>query len=93
MTLKSLLNEYNLTLDDVRWYLSRQLTDSILTNRDDPEAIAHRIWSGALEAELYNMEETYINRLQDESDRGIRDEQAIRDELEQARILKIQRGR
>jgi len=93
MTLLSLLDEYNLTLDDVRWYLAKLLADSLMTNQDDPEEIIRRIWSGSLEAELYDMEESYLARLQEEYDRGITDEQAIREQLDQARLLKLRRRR
>jgi hypothetical protein len=93
MTLSSLLDEYNLTLDDVRWYLATLLTDSLLSARDKPEEITQRIWSGALDADLYNMEERYLARLQDEYDRGITDQQAIRDQFEKARLLKLRRRR
>ena len=93
MTLSSLLDQYNLTLDDVRWYLAKLLANSLMANRDDPEEITRRIWSGSLEAELYNMEESYLARLQEECDRGITDEQAIREQLEQARLLKLRRRR
>ena len=93
MTLSSLLDQYNLTLDDVRWYLAKLLANSLMANRDDPEEITRRIWSGSLEAELYNMEESYLARLQEEYDRVITDEQAIREQLEQARLLKLRRRR
>ena len=93
MTLTPLLDEYNLTLDDVRWYLAKLLTDSLMTSRDDPEEMTRRIWSGSLEAELYNLEESYLARLKEEYDRGITDEQAIREQLEQARLLKLRRRR
>ncbi len=93
MTLSSLLDEYNLSLDDVRWYLAKLLTDSLMTNRDHPEEITHRIWSGSLEAELYDMEESYLARLREEQDSGITDEPAIREQLEQARMLKLRRHR
>jgi hypothetical protein len=91
MTLSSLLDEYNLTLDDVRWYLATILTDSLMLNRDNPEEITRRIWSGSLESDLYNMEELYLARLRDETDRGITDQQAIRDQFEQARLMKFRR--
>jgi hypothetical protein len=93
MTVTSLLDEYNLTLDDVRWYLSVRLAESLLTERDAPEAIAGRIWSGRLEADLYNMEEAFLGRLQDELNRGLTDSHAVRDQLEAARILKLRRRR
>ena len=91
--LSVLLDEYNLTLDDLRWYLAKLLTDSLMTNRDDPEEVTRRIWSGSLEAELYDLEESYLVRLQEELDRGITDEQAIREQFEQARLLKLRRPR
>lgn len=91
MTITSLLEEYGLSLDDVRWYLSRLITESLLSRRDDPMSIARRIWSGALEAELYNMEERFIARISEDLDTGITDEQAVRDQLESARVMKIQR--
>jgi hypothetical protein len=93
MTLSSLLDEYDLSLDDIRWYLSALLTDSLLMSKDHPDEITRRIWSGALEADLYNMEELYLARLQDEYVRGTTDQQAIRDQFEKARLLKIQRRR
>ena len=93
MIIASLLEEYNLSIDDVRWYLSKLVTDSLLTSRDDPEAIVRRIWSGSLESELYNLEEAYVARLQEEYERGITDEWAIREQLEQARLLKLRRPR
>lgn len=91
--LSTLLDEYNLTLDDLRWYLATLLTDSLMTKRDDLEEITRRIWSGSLEAELYDMEEKYMTRLQEELDGAITDEQAIREQFEQARLLKLRRRR
>jgi len=92
MTVTSLLEEYNLSIDDVRWYLCRGLAESLLAHRDDPVALAKRIWSGNLEAEIYDMEERYLTRMSDELARGITDEQALRDQLELCRVMKIQRG-
>jgi hypothetical protein len=92
MRLSSLLGEYDLTIDDIRWYLSSLITDSLLTSRDDPDQLVRRIWSGSLESELYNLEESFLERVQEELDRGITDEQAVRDQLEQARLLKLTRG-
>lgn len=93
MTLASLLEEYDLSLDDIRWYLASLITNSILENRDRPEEITRRIWSGALEAELYNMEEAYLKHTQEDLSRGLTDEQFVRDQFEQARLLKMRRPR
>jgi hypothetical protein len=85
------MDEYDLSLDDIRWYLSQTLAESLLTHVRAREELVKRIWSGRLEAELYNMEEAWLQRLADELDRGLTDEQSIRDQLERARMLKIQR--
>jgi hypothetical protein len=93
MALTALLDEYDLTLDDIRWYLADRIARSLLLDREDPEAITRRIWSGALEAELYDLEEAFLERTRDELKRGITDVQAVRDQLEQARLLKLRRPR
>mgnify|MGYP001083275490 CR=1 FL=1 len=91
MSVTSLLKEYDLSLDDIRWYLSYNLAKSLLSHTDNPGDLVERIWSGKLEAELYNMDESFLKRLSDELQRGLTDEQSVRDLLEQARVLKIQR--
>ena len=91
MSVTSLLDEYDLSLDDIRWYLSHNLAKSLLSHADAPSELVERIWSGRLEAELYNMEESFLKRLADELHRNLTDEQSIRDLLERARVLKIQR--
>ena len=93
MTVSSLLEEYDLSLDDIRWYLAYTTAQSLLSQADRFDELVERIWSGKLEAELYNMEESFLKRLAEDLGRGLADEQTIRDELERARILKIQRGR
>jgi hypothetical protein len=93
MSLSSLLDEYDLSLDDIRWYLSSRIAGSLLMDRDEPERITLRIWSGALEGELYNLEERFLEKTRDELARGITDVQAVRDQLEEARLLKIRRPR
>jgi hypothetical protein len=91
MSVARLQEEYDLSLDDIRWYLSWQITESILSQRETPEDIARRIWSGSLESELYDMEERFLRELQDELDRDLIDEQAVRDHFDRARILKMRR--
>ena len=93
MTVSSLLEEYDLSLDDIRWYLAYTTAQSLLSQADRFDELVERIWSGKLEAELYNMEESFLKRLAEDLGRGLADEQTIRDELKRARILKIQRGR
>ncbi|MFW5684693.1 MAG: hypothetical protein ACOC1I_07565 [Spirochaetota bacterium] len=87
----SLQNEYDLTLDDIRWYLSVRMTESLLSQRETPEEITRRIWSGKLESELYDMEERFVRDLQDQLDRSLIDEQHVREHFERARMQKMRR--
>lgn len=91
MSVSDLRSEYDLSLDDIRWYLASRITDSLLTQRETPEEITRRLWSGSLEAELYDMEERFLRDLQDQLDRGLIDEQHVRDHFDRARMLRIQR--
>ncbi len=91
MSLERLREEYDLTLDDLRWYLSSSIADSLLSQREQPEQIVRRIWSGTLEDELYDMEERFLRSLQDELDRGLIDEGSVREHFERARMLKMRR--
>jgi hypothetical protein len=47
--------------------------------KDDPETIAQYIWSGEFEAQAYNMEENYLQELQDRFSRNLADEAQIRE--------------
>lgn len=91
MSIQRIQNEFDLSLDDIRWYLAKRLTESLLSQRDSPEEITRRIWSGSLESELYDMEERFLRDLQDELDRELIDEQTVREHFEQARLLKMRR--
>ena len=93
VNLDALLNEYDLSIDDVRWYLATRLSSSLLSHREAPAELTCRIWSGALERELYDMEERFVSDLRQEITRGMVDEPHVRDILDQIRITKIQRGR
>lgn len=92
MSVTQLQEEYDLSLDDIRWYLSVRITESLLSQRESPEEITRRIWSGQLEAELYDMEERFLRELADQLDRDLIDEQHVRDHFDRARILKMRRG-
>jgi len=88
MSIQELLKEYGLEIDDVRWYLSRVMTERLLSYQSSPADLTKCIWSGELNDELYNMEERYLKTLQDQKDEGTLDESHIRDimsEMEMAR--------
>lgn len=91
MSVRTIQEEFDLSLDDIRWYLSSNVARSLLSQAERPDEIVRRIWSGSLEGELYDMEERFLRSLQDELDRGLADESKVREHFERARILKMRR--
>lgn len=91
MSVRRLLEEYDLSIDDVRWYLASRIAESLVSQLETPDEITRRIWSGVLEAELYDLEERFLTGLQDEIDRNLTDEAHVREHFERARILKMRR--
>ena len=91
MNIQSLLQEYALEIDDVRWYLASLQALRLLGYRDDPFALTRDIWSGSLEDELYEMEEGFLNQLQMDADRGIVDEAGIRVLLQEIDVERTKR--
>ncbi len=93
MSLKiaDLLEEFDIELTDLRWFLSMELADRTLTYQQDPLELAELIWKGTIESDMYDMEEKFIRDSQDLIDRGLLDEARIREQLSQvirARRLK-----
>jgi hypothetical protein len=93
MRVVELLDEYDLTIDDVRWYLSVVLAERLLMYEDKPEELAHFVWSGRLADELYDMEERYLASLQDQLDRELTDEPHVREILAEMEAAKTKRRR
>jgi hypothetical protein len=81
--ISELMEEYDLQIDDVRWYLACAEADRLLGYRDNRRELIRLIWSGALEGELYNMEERFLGELQNRLDQGTRDEVQVRMILKQ----------
>ena len=73
-----LMQEHDLQIDDVRWYLASAQAERLLTYRDKKRELIRLIWSGSLEGELYDMEERFLGELQERLDRGTRDEIQVR---------------
>jgi len=86
MTVKELMKEYNLEIDDIRWFLSNREAERLLSFPQDRKELIRYIWSGELENNLYNMEEKYIENLQEQMDRNITDESDVRDFLKEAEL-------
>lgn len=93
MTVRQLMDEYDLEIDDIRWYLSGLKAYALLELRDEPEELTRRIWSGALESELYDLEERYLRDLEDQLNRDVIDETVVRDILQEAVAAKRKRAR
>jgi hypothetical protein len=93
MTIHELLDEYNLTTDDVRWSLCARIAESIRLSLeiDGPEQLVHRLWSGELGDLLYDMEERWIRDSADRLSRRVLDEGHLRDELKQMALDGIRR--
>ncbi|MBN1648949.1 MAG: hypothetical protein JW874_13020 [Spirochaetales bacterium] len=79
MITEELMDEYGLELNDVRWYLCSQLSYKICEMVTAPDTITAYLWSGELEAQLYNIEERYLQSLQEEFDRSLKTETELRE--------------
>lgn len=91
MTVKQLMKEYNLEIDDIRWYLSVREAEKLLGFPQDRTELIRYIWSGELEDNMYNMEEKYLDNLQEELDRNITDESDIRNAFKEAEMASLKR--
>ena len=89
---KELMTEYDLEIDDIRWYKSWLTAQELLSHIEDMNELVQIIWSGELATRLYNMEEEYLEELQDQYDRGLTDETALREILAEAYALKNKRS-
>ena len=91
MLVSELLEEYGLEIDDIRWFLSNRKAGELLELKEKPVELAKFIWSKGLEDSLYNMEERFIEDLQDEYDRKLVDEPYLRELCLEALSLKRKR--
>ena len=71
MNTKTLLGEYDLDIDDVRWYLAVRKAEELLGFSSEPRELIRRIWSKALEAELYEMEDRFLSQIDEGLAAGI----------------------
>ena len=78
MTIAQIIDEYDIEVDDVRWYLATGEAERVLSYNETPEDLAALIQSGRLEADWYRMEERYLEELQEKLDSAIIDESEVR---------------
>jgi hypothetical protein len=88
-----IMAEYGLGIDDVRWYLALQQADRLLQYRQRRLELARLIWSGRLEADLYEMPERFLQEMQARLERGTRDEAQVRTIFRQVADSRDQRPR
>ena len=92
MNVRALLADYGIDLDDIRWYLAHRLAlraQELL--EEDRGELVRWIWSGELEAELYDNAERFLADLQDGIDRRLTDEPRVREIYAEAAALKKDR--
>ncbi|MFP4232128.1 MAG: hypothetical protein ACLFRR_09820 [Spirochaetaceae bacterium] len=77
MTVREMLEEHGVGIDDIRWYLAGEQAQRLLTYKDRPDELTRLLWSGQLESELYEMEERFIVELEEELQSGRADEAQI----------------
>jgi hypothetical protein len=85
------MKEYDLDIDDMRWYKSCLTAQELLSHQENVDELIQLIWSGKLSDQLHDMEEKYIEDLQDQLDRDILDEAGIRETLAEAYAQKNKR--
>ncbi len=89
--IKELMTEYSIKIDDIRWLVSTQIQNSILSYKENLKELTKLIWSGKLEADLYNMEERYLEDIASQLDRGLVDEAWIREQFAEVSALRCRR--
>ena len=78
MKVTEMMKEFDLGIDDVRWHLAAEQAERLLQYRERPYELTRLVWSGSLEGELYDMEERFLQALQEELDRRLRDPASVR---------------
>lgn len=91
MKVSRLMEEMDLGIDDVRWFLASRQAERLLQYRDQEHELTRLIWSGALEEELYDMEERFVEQLQRDHDRGLRDLVGVRRVLREVAAARMRR--
>lgn len=93
MNIQVLLDERDIDIDDIRYYLSAVLTQELLSFRDEPKDLTRMIWSGNLSARLYDMEERFVRELQEQLNEGVTDEAKVEEILSEIEAVCSQRHR
>lgn len=93
MTIDEMMKEYDLSIDDIRYYRAYTIGESLLTYQEEPHALARMIWSGELEREISNMADRYIEELEESHRRLLVDEAQLREIMGAVQKVKRERRR
>ena len=89
--MQALMDEYNLEIDDIRWFLSVRLTDELMNFQTKQWQLIEEIWSGRLGDKLFHLEEQFLEDTERLWDTGQTEEGKIRDLFAEARACKRRR--
>ena len=81
--IESILEELELDIDDIKWFLATQMATSLLSYQEEPALLARHIWSGKLEAELYRMEERFLEELESKLESGQADREEVMEQMQE----------
>jgi len=91
MKIQDLLREYELEIDDVRWYLSAGIAERLLALRELRHDLIRYIWSGSLADDLYDLEESFLASLEEKRESGLVDEVSVREIMKEIVRSRTQR--
>jgi hypothetical protein len=91
--LQNELNEHNLEIDDIRWYLSWRRAKELSSYQDRLPELCQLIWSGQLADSLYEMEERFLHELAEAVHSRTLDQAGLRSVLQEAKALQRRRRR
>ena len=85
------MEEYGLEIDDVRWLLSVQLTEELMSFQTKQWQLIEEIWSGRLGDRLFQLEEHFLEETERLLETGQTEEGKVRDFFAEARASKRRR--
>ena len=89
--MQALMEEYGLEIDDVRWLLSVQLTEELMSFQTKQWQLIEEIWSGRLGDRLFQLEEHFLEDTERQLTTGQTEEGKVRDFFAEARASKRRR--
>ena len=89
--MQSLMEEYSLDIDDIRWHLSVQLTEDLMAYQTRQWNLIEEIWSGRLGDRLFHLEEQFLEDAERLWNSGQSEEGKIRDLFAAVRASKRRR--